>query len=176
MVNATALLVASSESVVWFAAILPHSGDLREAGLLDEADGTVTVLAGVEMTVSGYQYTAFIIHMTPLRRMRVLAATAHARKSALAPDVDFSALAREMLASEAAYDAHANNWVLKPDDAVRPKRQVVRCAEAAASKADQEGEERKAVVPEALSEPNLSTSFQIPRPSSAVPHSPSPFV
>jgi hypothetical protein len=70
MVNATARVVVSSASVVWFAAIAPHSADLREAGLLDEGDGRVKVLPGVEMTVSGEGQTAFIIEMALDRRQR----------------------------------------------------------------------------------------------------------
>jgi hypothetical protein len=128
MVNATARVVASSASVVWFAAVAPHSADLGEAGLLNKVDGRVKVLPGIEMTVSGDRQTAFIIEMTLDRRQRVLAATAHVRKDVPTPDVDFTALAGKMLASEATYVAHAANWILEPEGSVRPKRHVVHCS------------------------------------------------
>jgi hypothetical protein len=128
MVNATARVVESSASVVWFAAIAPHSADLGEAGLLNKVDGRVKVLPGIEMAVSGDRQTAFIIEMTLDRRQRELAATAHVWKDVPTPDADFTALAGKMLASEATYVAHAANWILEPEGSVRPKRHVVHCS------------------------------------------------
>ena len=66
IINATALLLARSQSVKVFVAVVLHEKEIKSTGLIDDR-ADITVLTGLQMP-GGNSYMAYVIPLTKVRR------------------------------------------------------------------------------------------------------------